>query len=317
MEEILASIRRIISEDSVHGKSAPAEPPRAAAAPSMRQAQATPAPVASPRAPLQEPVNVQDAEPEDDILDLGATYASVTRSPQPATPPAAPAWTMPLSPAPFFAAPQPVAKAPPAVPSPVAEVFSQPMAEPAPTLYTPPPLPQTLEEPEPAMAAAGTVPDAPTAFAIEGAAPDIAVPEIPSPESPAFGAENAPVAFATEIAAAPANEDSLASASEPIAGYIDMPAVELVPVETAPAGAEAPPVLVQVAEPALAPVSVVAQPVAGLPAAAIMTAPAFAEPAAPGKRTLEDAVADMLKPMLQDWLDKNMPRIIEKAMAKD
>lgn len=31
-------------------------------------------------------------------------------------------------------------------------------------------------------------------------------------------------------------------------------------------------------------------------------------------RTLEDAVADMLKPMLQQWLADNMPRIIEKAL---
>jgi hypothetical protein len=31
-------------------------------------------------------------------------------------------------------------------------------------------------------------------------------------------------------------------------------------------------------------------------------------------RTLEDAVAEMLKPMLQQWLSDNMPRIIEKAL---
>jgi cell pole-organizing protein PopZ len=31
-------------------------------------------------------------------------------------------------------------------------------------------------------------------------------------------------------------------------------------------------------------------------------------------RTLEDAVADMLKPMLQKWLSDNMPRIIERAL---
>lgn len=31
-------------------------------------------------------------------------------------------------------------------------------------------------------------------------------------------------------------------------------------------------------------------------------------------RTLEDAVADMLKPMLQKWLADNMPRIIERAL---
>jgi cell pole-organizing protein PopZ len=31
-------------------------------------------------------------------------------------------------------------------------------------------------------------------------------------------------------------------------------------------------------------------------------------------RTLEDAVAEMLKPLLQQWLADNMPRIIEKAL---
>jgi hypothetical protein len=31
-------------------------------------------------------------------------------------------------------------------------------------------------------------------------------------------------------------------------------------------------------------------------------------------RSLEDAVADMLKPLLQQWLAENMPRIIEKAL---
>jgi cell pole-organizing protein PopZ len=31
-------------------------------------------------------------------------------------------------------------------------------------------------------------------------------------------------------------------------------------------------------------------------------------------RTLEDSVADMLKPLLQKWLADNMPRIIERAL---
>lgn len=31
-------------------------------------------------------------------------------------------------------------------------------------------------------------------------------------------------------------------------------------------------------------------------------------------RTLEEAVADLLRPMLRDWLDANMPRIVEKAL---
>jgi cell pole-organizing protein PopZ len=31
-------------------------------------------------------------------------------------------------------------------------------------------------------------------------------------------------------------------------------------------------------------------------------------------RSLEDTVADLLRPMLRDWLDANMPRIVEKAL---
>jgi cell pole-organizing protein PopZ len=55
------------------------------------------------------------------------------------------------------------------------------------------------------------------------------------------------------------------------------------------------------------------------PAAARSSEPAKAEaptaqPAPAPVRSLEDAVADMLKPLLQQWLAENMPRIIEKAL---
>jgi cell pole-organizing protein PopZ len=33
-----------------------------------------------------------------------------------------------------------------------------------------------------------------------------------------------------------------------------------------------------------------------------------------GSRTLEDTVSELLRPMLRDWLDANMPRIVEKAV---
>jgi len=52
------------------------------------------------------------------------------------------------------------------------------------------------------------------------------------------------------------------------------------------------------------------------PEPAIRSANALAPaipPAAP-IRTLEDAIADMLRPMLQQWVADNMPRIIEKAL---
>lgn len=45
-------------------------------------------------------------------------------------------------------------------------------------------------------------------------------------------------------------------------------------------------------------------------AAAQSNAPA----SVPVTRTLEDTVAELLRPMLRDWLDSNMPRIVEKAL---
>jgi cell pole-organizing protein PopZ len=37
----------------------------------------------------------------------------------------------------------------------------------------------------------------------------------------------------------------------------------------------------------------------------------------PVNRSLEDAVADMLRPMLQQWVADNMPRIIERALRNE
>lgn len=34
-------------------------------------------------------------------------------------------------------------------------------------------------------------------------------------------------------------------------------------------------------------------------------------------RTMEDTVAEMLRPMLRDWLDAHMPNIVEKAMKNE
>jgi cell pole-organizing protein PopZ len=38
------------------------------------------------------------------------------------------------------------------------------------------------------------------------------------------------------------------------------------------------------------------------------------QPVTPAVRTLEDTVTDLLRPMLRQWLDANMPRIVEKAL---
>ncbi|QCB53445.1 DUF2497 domain-containing protein [Sphingopyxis sp. PAMC25046] len=50
------------------------------------------------------------------------------------------------------------------------------------------------------------------------------------------------------------------------------------------------------------------------PAAA--AAPVAAPPAAAG-RTMEDVVLDALRPMLKDWLDANLPPLVEAMVAKE
>ncbi|KAB2851690.1 MAG: DUF2497 domain-containing protein [Hyphomicrobiaceae bacterium] len=61
-----------------------------------------------------------------------------------------------------------------------------------------------------------------------------------------------------------------------------------------------------------APVSV-ASTAAKLAPAATVAAPAVA----PGVRTLEDAVSDLLRPVLRQWLDEHMPRIFEKVLREE
>lgn len=41
------------------------------------------------------------------------------------------------------------------------------------------------------------------------------------------------------------------------------------------------------------------------------------KPDVPGSDTLEGLVRDMLRPMLKDWLDANLPGIVEAVVAKE
>jgi len=52
-------------------------------------------------------------------------------------------------------------------------------------------------------------------------------------------------------------------------------------------------------------------------AAHTVSEPAFSVPASPSAKTLEDSVKELLRPMLQEWLDKNMPRLVEAAMREE
>ncbi|WP_167693053.1 DUF2497 domain-containing protein [Sphingomonas azotifigens] len=41
------------------------------------------------------------------------------------------------------------------------------------------------------------------------------------------------------------------------------------------------------------------------------------KPQVPGADTLEGLVREMLKPMLRDWLDQNLPQIVERIVASE
>ena len=48
-----------------------------------------------------------------------------------------------------------------------------------------------------------------------------------------------------------------------------------------------------------------------------LAAPAIQQAPGAGVQTLEDTVARLLRPMLRQWLDDNMPRIVEKAFKEE
>lgn len=83
------------------------------------------------------------------------------------------------------------------------------------------------------------------------------------------------------------------------------------PRPEAPSAAARPepaPVAEREAPVAVPPVAATVEPAAPMPAAAPAAATPFAT------TTLEDTVAELLRPMLRQWLDANMPRILEKAL---
>ena len=166
------------------------------------------------------------------------------------------------------------------------------------------PLP-TGQQPDLARPAAARAPAAPAApvtapVAPRAEAPSVGAPQpaMRSPETVRDAGPALPVGVSKDAVAAPA---SVAKALAP--DEARAPAVESKPAlipkrpDSAPQGAAAP---LPVSEPAKVQATPVSQPAA---------------PASPsGVRTLEDTVADLLRPMLREWLDANMPRIVEKAL---
>lgn len=170
-----------------------------------------------------------------------------------------------------------------------------------------------------------TPPAAASRPAVPAAASTAVKPEEPA-SPPASPGISVPLPPRTALFSRPFGSGVQPAATGPAApaGAFDTPAVAPAPkpvAQPAPAAARS-----KVAAP-LAPAQVAASAsaldalAAGLAASNASAGPTGAQPdggAVAGSvqpvRTLEDAVADMIKPMLQKWLTDNMPRIIEKAL---
>ena len=184
-------------------------------------------------------------------------------------------------------------------------VLDDPVAEAAPASPAPDPGPESMES-------------------IAAAEPQIPIP--PVPEMPPVGAEPEPVPDAgltmefqadnpaDAIADPAAALEAALSDPEPVAQ--DLPVLEPAPV------AEGAPAEVTEIEPEVPALEVVGEVVAtAMPSAAIagdaMPMEAPAESASGGKSSLEDTVKELLKPVLREWLDDNMERILEDAVKDE
>lgn len=158
-----------------------------------------------------------------------------------------------------------------------------------------------------------------------------AIDELPPVEAAALVEAQAPIdpvppAEAMAPADLPVSKIAIASEPPAVAETMDVaPLVsdEVQSVEAAPAslpeitdptlastGADEPPAMVETPVEPVA--SAEASPVADPGAPAIKDPP----PAAGAPAVSEDVMAQLLKPMLKEWLDANMPRIVAKAMGE-
>ena len=137
-------------------------------------------------------------------------------------------------------------------------------------------------------------------------APTLAAPE-PVKTSFAARPDNAPVG--AEVAGKDAAADALGALAQGLAASTaKSDAADVVGAPVIADRATVPSASAQVAAPVSSAPPVVTAPVAAQP---------VSESAAAPGRTLEDVVADMLRPMLQKWVAENMPRIMEKALRSE
>jgi hypothetical protein len=299
MEEILASIRRIISDDessSARQRTASAshrdeEGLEAAEGEADDRIINDIARVLSGSAPA--------AEEEEDILDLTAEFGGMEPVEEP-LPAEASAPEEASTPPPVF---QPA----PATLEQPAELAPEPQAQAAPPLTASEEAASALER---AIAAlrAGHVPTS-----VPGSMPEFAVPEFaaqpepePQPELPAFTPEPEPELepepepelVLTEFEAEMVVEEPVVAEATLVSDARESSAWES---ETAPwAGAP---------EPLVEPERQSERVNGGTHAAA--------SPLEASSKTLEDSVKDMLRPMLRQWLDENMPRMVTAALKDE
>jgi len=225
--------------------------------------------------------------------------------------------------APGQAAAAPAAAAAPIIPSvaaPVSDFQVPPGAPVAPSAQVVMPAPRFTAPPAPAPVATPT----PSA-AFQALAGVLEQPPAPLPEPASVAASPKPVEPAAVVAreavkAAPAleaKEDKPVPQSAPapapsaefprstagVAAAVQMAPQPVVPAAVAPA--QAVPSVVPAPSPAIAAI----EPTPGSKMTII------APPQTPAQvRTMEDTVAELLRPMLREWLDAHMPRIVEKAL---
>ena len=152
---------------------------------------------------------------------------------------------------------------------------------------------------EPVAETRATLPSSPaTPEAVNQAAKaEPAKPAVEPPKAEITKVEIAKAVLPLETISAP-----LAGARSATAGKISTPDEIQAPVTPAPSPVQAAKQATPMAAPAFAP--------APVPAVAPGSPAASGEPT----RTMEDTVAELLRPMLRQWLDTNMPRVVEKAL---
>jgi len=285
MEEILASIRRIISEDEApEGK-----PAVAAAAPEPQPASKPgPEPAAAEAPATAAPAAQPDGRGADNILDLTRMVAedgSIVDL-------EAASEETPEESEPEAAAEEPEAEAPETEPEAAAEP-AEAAAEPEPD---PEPAEAAAEEPAPEPEPEPEAEPEPGAAAEEEAAPEEPAAEEPAAEDPA--PEEPEVVDAADDAAEDEVEAAMAAATGEATGQELTAAGDDSEYVSAPTAAAATASLAAVTKAAMA----------NRQGDAV---------AIGGGRTLEELVRQSLAPELKGWLDDNLPDLVERIVREE